>query len=224
MKITELRGAYIADRAAALSGVPISTVHYWARNEILVPSVSPSKIKLWSYTDLMGLRTIYWLRQRKITTEGWHVPPTTMQAVRRALSYLKDLDVELWSDDGGPSVRVDGAGQIYVESSPGEIESTRGERPLDPDMLNLIAPFATQSAQGPDLQRPREHLRIVPGKLSGSPHIAHTRLETVTIAALRSRGFEQGSLERLYPKVAPIGFLEAVDLERQLHTNLKTAA
>jgi len=224
MKITELRGAYTADRAAALSGVPLSTVHYWARNEILVPSVSPTKIKLWSYTDLMGLRTIYWLRQRKITTEGWHVPPTTMRAVRRGLSYLRDLDVELWSDEGGPSVRVDAAGQVYVESSPGEIETTHGDRPLDPDMLNLIAPFATQSAQGPDLQRPREHLRIVPGKLSGSPHIAHTRLETVTVAALRSRGFEQGKLERLYPKVAPIGFVEAVDLERQLHTNLKTAA
>lgn len=31
------RGAYSADRAASLSGVPKSTVHYWARKEILVP-------------------------------------------------------------------------------------------------------------------------------------------------------------------------------------------
>jgi DNA-binding transcriptional MerR regulator len=66
MKISELRGAYTADRAAALAGVPLSTVHYWARNEILIPSVSPTKVKMWSYTDLMGLRTIYWLRQRKV--------------------------------------------------------------------------------------------------------------------------------------------------------------
>lgn len=74
------------------------------------------------------------------------------------------------------------------------------------------------------MQKPREHLRIVPGKLSGSPHIAHTRLETVTVAALRVRGFEQDKLEQLYPKIAPIGLVEAVDLERQLDRNLQAAA
>jgi uncharacterized protein (DUF433 family) len=91
-------------------------------------------------------------------------------------------------------------------------------------MLDLIAPFSTRSARGPDLQRPREHLRIVPGKLSGSPHVAHTRLETQTVAALRLRGFEQDNVERLYPKIAPIGLAEAVDLERQLDRNLQAAA
>ncbi|MGZ6662665.1 MAG: MerR family transcriptional regulator [Solirubrobacteraceae bacterium] len=86
MRIAEFRGAYTAERAAALSGVPRSTLDYWARNDILVPSISPAKVKLWSYTDLMGLRTIYWLRQRKVTTEGWQVPATAMPAVRKALS------------------------------------------------------------------------------------------------------------------------------------------
>jgi uncharacterized protein (DUF433 family) len=224
MKIWELRGAYPADRAAALAGVPLSTVHYWARNEILVPSVSPTKVKMWSYTDLMGLRTIYWLRQRKVTTEGSQVPATTMPAVRRALAHLRELDLELWTEQGGPVVRVDPSGRIYIESVPGEVETPQGERPLDAEWLNLIAPFATRSTQGPDLQRPREHLRIVPGKLSGSPHIAHTRLETVTVAALRVRGFQQDKLEQLYPKITPIGLVEAVDLERQLDRNLQAAA
>jgi uncharacterized protein (DUF433 family) len=224
MKISELRGAYPAERAAALSGVPLSTVHYWARNQILVPSVSPTKVKMWSYTDLMGLRTIYWLRQRKVTTEGAQVPATAMPAVRRALSHLRELDLELWTEESGPTVRVDGGGQIYIESAPGEVETDQGERPLDAEWLNLIEPFATRSTQGPDLLRPREHLRIVPGKLSGSPHIAHTRLETVTVAALRLRGFQQDKLERLYPKIEPIGLVEAVDLERQLDRNLQVAA
>src|SRR5262249_6857551 len=108
--------------------------------------------------------------------------------------------------------------------APGEMETTRGERPLDPEMLDLIAPFSTRQARGPDLQKPREHLRIVPGKLSGSPHIAHTRLETVTVAALRERGFQPDKLERLYPKIEPIGLIEAVDLELQLNRNLQAAA
>src|SRR6266508_7001335 len=98
------RGAYTAERAAALSGVPRSTVHYWSRHDVLVPSVSPTKMKLWSYTDLMGLRTIYWLRQRKVTDGGSDIPATTMPAVRRALNALGRLDLDLWSEEGRPSV------------------------------------------------------------------------------------------------------------------------
>jgi DNA-binding transcriptional MerR regulator len=36
-------GAYSADRASALSGVPKSTIHYWSRHELLEPSVSSER-------------------------------------------------------------------------------------------------------------------------------------------------------------------------------------
>ena len=85
-----------------LSGVPKSTVHYWARQEILVPSVSPERVKLWSYGDLMALRTIYWLRQTKQDSSGREVPRTAMKAVRRALSEIAALKLDLWSEDGRP--------------------------------------------------------------------------------------------------------------------------
>lgn len=224
MKLAELRGAYTADRVAALSGVPRSTIHYWARNDILVPSVSPTKVKLWSYADLMGLRTIYWLRQRKVTTDGWDVPASTMPAVRRALDLLRRLDLGLWTEDGAPAVAVDPGGEIFLLTDEDEVESVRGDRPLHRDLLHLIEPFATRTTLGPDLQSPRPNLRIVPGKLSGSPHIAHTRIETLTIASLRGRGFDSGRVERLYPNVQPIALAEAVDLERQLNENLRAAA
>jgi uncharacterized protein (DUF433 family) len=224
MRLCEFRGAYTADRAAALSGVPQTTIHYWARKEVLVPSVSPKKVRLWSYTDLMGLRTIYWLRQRKVTREGVDVPPTAMPAVRAALKALQELDLKLWTDEGGPGVAVDRAGNIFLESGDGEVETTQGARPLHRDFLNLIEPFSTLTAIGPNLQKPREHLRIVPGKLSGSPHIAHTRIETVTIAALRERGFRNETIERLYPSVPAIGIAESIDLERQLDRNVRVAA
>ena len=93
------RGAYTADRAAALSGVPKSTVHYWARREILVPSISDVRIRLWSYSDLMSLRTIAWLRATKTAPDGQDVPATAMRAVRRALRDLAELDLGLWTED-----------------------------------------------------------------------------------------------------------------------------
>jgi uncharacterized protein (DUF433 family) len=215
----ELRGAYPADRAAALSGVPRSTVHYWARKEILVPSISAERVKLWSYPDLMGLRTIYWLRQTKRSSEGREVPKTTMPAVRRALKALGDLELDLWTEDSGPAVAVDRRGDIVLLAEPAEREG--GQRVLDPDMLNLLAPFrSTEGSQGPDLHAPRPRLRIVPGKLGGSPHIRQTRLETQALWALESRGFSSAKIYRLYPDVDQVAVNEAIDLERQLTQNL----
>lgn len=43
-----LAGCYDARRAATLSGVPASTVYYWAREDVVVPTVSPARQKLWS--------------------------------------------------------------------------------------------------------------------------------------------------------------------------------
>ena len=224
MKLAEFRGAYPADRAAALSGVPRSTIHYWARHSILVPSLSPSKVKLWSYTDLMGLRTIHWLRQRKITSFGWDIPPSTMPAVRHALSVLRELDLEPWTAEAGPAVFVDAKGEIYVETHAGPETARSGLRPLNRELLNLVEPFTTHSAKGPNLHSPRPNLRILPGKLSGEPHIVHTRIETSAVAALALRGFDTDQLARLYPTAEPLAIAEAIDLERQLDQNLRAAA
>ena len=59
-------GCYEAARAAALSGVPTRTVYDWATKGIVVPSVSPVQEKLWSFADLMSLRIVAWLREKKL--------------------------------------------------------------------------------------------------------------------------------------------------------------
>ncbi len=215
-------GAYTAERAAALSGVPKSTIHWWARHDVLVPSVSAKKVMLWSYADLMGLRVIYWLRQRKITKLGVEIPPTSMPAVRRALKELRALDVSIW-DRGRPSLRVDAHGKILV-SGPTAIHDLKGQV-VSEELLDLIAPFTTaEGTRGPDLVAPRAELRIVPGKLSGSPHVAHTRLETRALAALARDGFDVTRIQQLYPYVSTGQIDQALDLERQLEDNLHKRA
>ena len=225
MKLSEWRGVYTADRAAGLSGVPKSTVHHWARKEILVPSVSAERVKLWSYADLMGLRTIYWMRQPKRASDGKDIPRTAMPSVLRALSDLRDLDLGLWAEDGAPRVAVDRGGHVWLRTEPGAVETLHGQRPIDEDWLDLIEPFSTwEGTRGPNLQAPKPHLRIVPGKLSGSPHIVSTRIETIAISALRDRGLDHEKIHQLYPVVAPMAIAEAIDLERQLRENLNAAA
>lgn len=218
------RGAYPADRAAALSGVPLSTVHWWARHDVLVPSVSAERVKLWSYADLMGLRIIYWLRQTKTTGEAAMVPRSAMPAVRRALAQLSELDLGLWNEDTGPTVAVDRKGEIFITKAEPNVEGPFRQRRFDNGggLLEITAPFATgNGARGPDLRVPRPQLRIVPGKLGGSPHVVHTRLESQALWALVSSGLGEAKVYRLYPSVAPEAIDEALDLERQLAANLR---
>jgi uncharacterized protein (DUF433 family) len=220
----ELRGAYPADRAAALSGVPKSTVHYWAREGILVPSVSAEKVKLWSYSDLMGLRTIAWLRASKTAPDGHSVPATAMQAVRRALRELDRLDLAPWSNDDAPDLAVDRRGQIVLGAAE-QPYHVNGQGLLDADMLDVLRPFEIDEAtRGPDLVAPRPRLRIVPGKLSGAPHVRRTRIETQVLAALGARGMSPQRIRSLYPAIEVDDVDQALDLERELQPGLLLAA
>src|SRR4030095_12374568 len=100
-------GAYTAERAPPLSGVPQSTLHWWARHEILVPGVSAERTKLWSYTDLFALRVIAWRGQRKTDGLCSKIPRPSTPAVRRALAQLRKLSLPV------SSLLIDSKGQLH---------------------------------------------------------------------------------------------------------------
>lgn len=211
-------GAYSAKRASALSGVPQSTIHYWSRTKLLTPSVSAERVKLWSWSDLMGLRIIYWLRQKKTVVPGAEIPRTGMKAIRRGLSRLREIGEPLGHPEAA-SLWIDADGEIHV-GGPAGPETLAGQTLID-GSINLIAPFTTREGlRGPDLAKPRPELRIVPGRLSGSPHIVHTRLETSALFALDRDGVEASTICQLYPYLTTQQLNEALDLERQLEANL----
>ena len=209
-----LDGVYNAPRAAALAGMPLSTLHYWAREGIVVPRASASRPKLWSYEDLMAVRAVAWLRRGKVVG-GVAVQPSSMHVVRRALSALREVGLEVWSSDDGARVLVDPAGRVFVRGRDGTEGS---DRQLVAETVDLIGPFEIEGHRGPDLARPRPMLRIVPGKLAGAPHVSGTRIETEALAALALRGFEPVRIAALYPELAAEAISQAIDLERQLGT------
>ena len=90
----------------------------------------------------------------------------------------------------------------------------------DDTVLEVLAPFKTASTRGPDLRFPRPELRIVPGKLSGAPHIAQTRVESESVAALSRSGLPMATIYELYPEIGHRAIDQAVDLEQQLAENL----
>jgi uncharacterized protein (DUF433 family) len=205
--------------------VPLSTVHDWSRKGVLVPSVSAERLKLWSFGDLMALRIIYWLRHEKETHDGNSVAPTRMSEVRTALRQLAELDLDLWSESVGPSVSVDRSGKVSLLHGSEREVVHRQRRLAVGEEFDVTAPFDVyEGGRGPDLHAPRPSLRIVPGKLGGSPHVLHTRLESQAIAALDQRGLPTAKIYRLYPEVSPEAIDDAIDLEAQLRRNLQPLA
>lgn len=215
-------GAYTADRAAALSGVPRSTVYNWARSGLLPASVSPTKIQLWSYTDLLSLRIIYWLRQPKGMKGGVEIPTTIMTSVRMAIDKIRRMDLQLWTQ-ARSYVVVDRAGHIIIKDKAGL--QTPSWQLCMPELLSVTDPFDRDDGiSGPDLVQPRPTVRIHPGKLSGSPHIVDTRIETCVLSALNESGFTPEKISTLYPYLSPKEIAESIDLEWQLNSNLSRSA
>jgi uncharacterized protein (DUF433 family)/DNA-binding transcriptional MerR regulator len=218
-----IAGAYTADRAAALSGVPRSTVYYWARKGHLIPAVA-LKPRLWSYTDLLALRTIYWLRQPKKAFE-LEVPATSMLKVRHALDQLRKLDLDLFEEER-PAIAVTTDGEVAIHAAALPLQRVDGQF-LERGLVDILGPFeGLEGSKGPDLLRPRSGLRIIPRKISGAPHIEGTRLPTQSIFALSRRGFSIEQLAAVYPFVSRQSLLESIELESQLQENagIKRAA
>jgi len=212
-----LRGVYTAERAAALSGVPVRTVYYWASHEIWAPTLSDQRPKLWTYADLLALRTIYWLRQEKPDVE---TSKSTMIEVRRTIRAVSKHGVTLTD----VRVLVDRRGKVVFENAGHAWEAGDGEgsQMVASNVLNVLAPFPTEAGHiGPDLVAPRPNLRIIPGKLAGEPHVRWTRISTQTVAALASDGLSVAEIIRLYPDLNAEVVAECIDLEAQL---LKNAA
>lgn len=198
-------GAYEAARAAALSGLPVSTVYDWGRKKILVPSISSTREKLWSYGDLLTLRLVRWLRLDKPDAAR----ATAMSEVRAALERFGD---SLWRDVGPghdrPTIAVTSDGTvIHVERG----ETVSGQQTFM-ETLDLFAPFKF----GVDLREPGLHLRIVPGRCAGEPHLAGTRLTTRTVAALAARGYGLDAIAKLYPGEDVDALGQALSLENKL--------
>ena len=215
-------GAYTADRAAALSGVPKSTLYYWARQGHLRPTVS-LKPRLWSYKDLLALRTIYWLRQPKKAFER-DIRPTSMSKVQRALRQIRELRLDLFDGAERPIVAVTLNGEIVFDKEALPLQLVEGQY-LDRELIDIVGPFeGLEGTRGPSLTHPRSNVRIAPGKISGAPHITGTRLPTQSIYTLKQRGFTVENLTRLYPFASREALCDSIDLEEQLEDNLTRRA
>ena len=109
--------------------------------------VSPTKIKLWSYADLMALRIVYWLRHPK-KGQSSYIAASPMQRVRDGLAELERHGLDIWDDSGShpdSPLRVDSSGNIFVVDE--NVARVGGQQPL-PGVLDLLGPFESDGRWG----------------------------------------------------------------------------
>ena len=133
-----VQGVYAADRAAALAGVPRSTLYDWARKDIWTPSRRPERPKLWAFTDVVAARIIYWLRHDKPELESAR---TSMHEVRQVLDAIREKGSEIW--DADVRIFVDRSGHVFFESHRTLRRATKPWSSVEPGALDVLAEFSS---------------------------------------------------------------------------------
>ncbi len=208
-RIDPSAGVYDTPRAAALSGVPVSRLHYWARKGIYVPGVEAGpRTRLWSWGDLLGVRAIAWFRARKGSGEP---PRVSMHRIRAMLTELEASGIS--QDQLYRVVAITEGGDLTIRLSANEaIVAEPGRQTVMPDVLPLVRAYGN----GPDLFQPRPLLRIIPDKLHGEPHLAGTRIASAVVYEYVRMGYPLVDILDFYPDAELAALEQAIDFERSL--------
>ncbi|MER5929534.1 DUF433 domain-containing protein [Streptomyces sp. NPDC002054] len=195
--------SYEPKLAAALSGATIRQLAHWrnpssTRGAILVPEVSASRPILYSFRDVVALRTCVKLRQE-----------TSLQKIRRALNTLReDLGERRHLSS---YVLVAENDRIYLADSDHAVDLIRGGNIVIHELVDVLAPFYRNGRHIPDLLKPRDHVAVDSSVRGGEPVIEGTRIPASEVAALVRDGIPPDRISDFYPGVSAAAARDAND-------------
>lgn len=186
--------AYAPLMAAALSGATLRQLSHWRRSSsasgaVLIPEVSGSRPVLYSFRDVVALRTCVYLRRS-----------SSLQRIRRAIANLRNLgELDHLSEyklvaDHESIVLVNDDSALDLVKQPGQY--------VVAEMSQVLSPFVNKrNVAVPALYRPRQHITVSPEVRSGHPVISGTRVPYEQIADLLDDGLPITSISEYYPAV-----------------------
>jgi uncharacterized protein (DUF433 family) len=193
---------------AALSGATVGQLKYWRarrgdRGPLLAPEYRDGHTHLYSFRDLIALRTFVYLRGG-----------TSLQKIRRAAQSLEHLgdrehlsayelhvlgDTIVWVDPRGGE-----RGRRYVD-----LVKQPGQERLSVVMEQILDPFRTETGKVLALRSPFPRIRVDPEILGGFPVVAGTRVPYDLVAGLIRDGVPAGEVRAFYPSVDAAAALDA---------------
>jgi uncharacterized protein (DUF433 family)/DNA-binding transcriptional MerR regulator len=195
---------YEPKMAAALSGATLRQLAHWRNasatgGAILVPEVSSERPLLYSFRDIMALRTCVKLRKY-----------SSLQKIRKALSQLRE---GLGETEHLSEYRLvsDQSTIYFVESEQAvDLVKQRGNLVIH-QFIEVLDTYYHDGRQIPALLTPRKNLSIDPEVRGGEPVIAGTRIPSGEVAALLRDGISPANITRFYPGVSAAAARDAQD-------------
>jgi uncharacterized protein (DUF433 family) len=199
--------------ASVLTGATVRQLAYWRKptqsaQPLLVPEGKRGGRYLYSWADVVALRSIVYLRQEK-----------SLPRIRRAVATLRTLESEEWihlsayrliSTPSSILVRTPAGQLLDLDRQPGTVL----EEVL---MQDVLGPFETQDGrQVPALRSPRARIAVNPAVLGGFPTIAGTRVPFDVVAALANDDLEPDEIAEVYPSVDRDAIGDAVSFAEQV--------
>lgn len=210
--------AYGLGTTAALSGATIYQLRRWRRlaesDSLLAPETSAAPRILYSFRDLLALRTFVYLHRN-----------ASLQKIRGAIGNLRDLsEVEQTSSYSLVSDDCDDVRLIKDVAEGIDLVRRPGQRQFPVDMGNVIAPFPVRpGVVVPHLLRPRAHLSVDPETQGGIPVIAGTRVPYDTVASLMRGDVPAEKVSDYYPAVTAEAARDALDFAMNVDSYSRTA-
>lgn len=198
--------AFPVELAVVLSGATRSQLATWRREPaLLIPEVAQRPKALYSFRDVVALRTMVYLRRE--------VP---LQRIRTAFRSLDELDLTehpsnyQLTSDGDSVFLVDETGATDLVRRPGQqVIANLGE---------VFEPFRNfKGARVVNFIHPRKRLDVQEGRIGGWPTIGGTRVPYDTIANLVAGG-EVGydEVSEYFPTVSADDVEDAVDFDKEV--------
>ena len=207
------RMAFEPKVAAALSGLSTQRLAYWRRTGALVPEVSSDRPVLYSYRDLVALRTFAYLRGDR-----------SLQSIRRALGNLRDMGetehlsaYRLVSQGRRSIALVKDEGAVDLVERPGQTLTVV-------KLGDVLRSFPFGDIEVPNLAHPRQHISVDPGVRAGHPVVTGTRVPFELIAGLVRDGVPPEEVSQFYPSVDAAAARDAADLAEYIERAARRAA
>lgn len=188
--------SYSPKLSAALSGATIRQLSYWRRpgpdgRPVLTPEISAERPILYSFRDVIALRTCVRLRQE-----------ASLQKIRRALDALR-MDLGLRDHLSSYQLVTDGS-TIYLADSDHAVDLVQQKSSVViHQFVEVLQPFYVQGRRIPALLEPRPHVQVDPAVRGGEPVITGTRIPYDEVASLIRDGVAAEDIAEFYPRVTP---------------------
>lgn len=203
--------AFTADHVCRLTGLSSRQLRYWDQTEFFSPTHLDEHQRrafgrIYSFRDLVGLRTIAILRKS-------HQIP--LQELRRVGAWLHSKHDTPWS-----SLRfaLQGRRVVFYDPESGVAVEPRG---AGQEVLPIaLEPIANEMRDAAVRLRDRQNDQI--GRLSRNRYVVHnawvvagTRIPTTAIWHFHKAGYSPDAIITEYPRLTPVDIRAAIEFEMQ---------